>query len=151
MEPVERVEAEAESIEAPNTLPDEPKEGEERKEETGGFQESQATEAVPPKALNVEEEAETFLALFADNPERQAYWKERKEAGFSYAEKHARSAREAEEQKRVVLDEMRRMELGARAEAFEKTLPKSMTRDEKGRAFNEFVFEQIEILGITDF
>ena len=45
---------------------------------------------------------------------------------------------------------MRRIELGRRAEAFQKTLPKTMTRDEKGRAFNEFVFEQIEILGITD-
>ena len=45
---------------------------------------------------------------------------------------------------------MRRIELGERTEAFQKTLPKTMTADEKGRATNEFVFEQIEILGITE-
>ncbi|MBQ9377785.1 MAG: protein kinase [Schwartzia sp.] len=105
----------------------------------------------PHETLTADEEAEAFLALFADDPERQAYWRERKEANYANIEKRARSRREAEERKRAFLDEMRRIELGRRAEAFEKTLPKTMTRDEKGRAFNAFVFEQIEILGITDF
>ena len=51
---------------------------------------------------------------------------------------------------RDALDDMRRIELGERTEAFQKALPKTMTADEKGRATNEFVFEQIEILGITE-
>ena len=113
--------------------------------------EPQSAEAVPPKVLTADEEAEAFLALFKDDPEKLREWKDRKDIEFYSIAKQHLSPQEAEDAKRDAINMLRRMELGRRAEAFEKTLPKSMTRDEKGRAFNEFVFEQIEILGITDF
>ncbi len=100
--------------------------------------------------LTPDEEAEAFLAQFKDDPEKLQYWQTRKEGYFREIEKQRLSPKETEEAKREALDMMRRGELGLRAEAFRKTLPKNMTADEKGRAFNEFVFEQIGILGITD-
>lgn len=122
-------------------------------EETPALQtaEPAAESSDPPTTRTPDEEAEAFLALFADDPEKLAYWQVRKEGYFGEIEKRRLPKKEADEAKREAVDTMRRGELGLRAEAFKKTLPKSMTRDEKGRAFNEFVFEQIEILGITDF
>ena len=122
-------------------------------EETPALQtaEPAAEPSDPPTTRTPDEEAEAFLALFADDPEKLAYWQVRKEGYFGEIEKRRLPKKEADEAKRKAVDTMRRGELGLRAEAFKKTLPKSMTRDERGRAFNEFVFEQIEILGITDF
>lgn len=105
----------------------------------------------PPATRTPDEEAEAFLALFSDEPEKLHEWKVRKEADFRLIEKQNLSPAEADAAKREAIDVMRRIELGRRAEAFQKTLPNTMTKDEKGRALNEFVFEQIEILGITDF
>ena len=145
---------------APAAVPEPPKQEENDEEETTP-QETEAPAAPqetetrqvqnePPATLTPDEEAEAFLALFADDPEKLHEWKARKEADFRFIEKQNLSHEEADAAKRDALDAMRRIELGRRAEAFQKTLPKTMTRDEKGRAFNEFVFEQIEILGITD-
>ncbi len=97
-----------------------------------------------------DEEAEAFLALFKDNPEKLEYWRIRKDGYFKDIERQNLSPKEKDEAKREAVDLLRRGELGLRAEAFQKTIPKNLTMDEKGRIFNEFVFKQIEILGITD-
>ena len=147
----EKAETEAENTEIFAEVP------QEMKREQGGKQveeqatEPQSAETALPKVLTADEEAEAFLALFKDDPEKLREWKDRKDIEFYSIAKQHLSPQEAEDAKRDAINMLRRMELGRRAEAFEKTLPKSMTRDEKGRAFNEFVFEQIEILGITDF
>lgn len=106
------------------------------------------TESQTP--LTPEEEAEAFLALFTDEPEKLHEWTSRKNADFAYIERQKLSPKETDHAKREAVDAMRRIELGRRAEAFRATIPKNLTADEKGRVFNEFVFEQIEILGITD-
>ena len=106
------------------------------------------TESQTP--LTPEEEAEAFLALFTDEPEKLREWTSRKNADFAYIERQKLSPKETDHAKREAVDAMRRIELGQRAEAFRATIPKNLTADEKGRVFNEFVFEQIEILGITD-
>lgn len=106
------------------------------------------TESQTP--LTPEEEAEAFLALFTDEPEKLREWTNRKEADFAYIERQKLSPKETDHAKREAVDAMRRIELGRRAEAFRATIPKNLTADERGRVFNEFVFEQIEILGITD-
>ena len=112
--------------------------------------EQQSAETAPPKVLTADEEAEAFLALFKDDPEKLREWKDRKDIEFYSIAKQHLSPQEAEDAKRDAVNMLRRMELGRRAEAFEKTIPKNLTPDEKGRIYNEFVFEQIEILGITD-
>lgn len=105
---------------------------------------------LPSRILTPDEEADAFLALFKDDPEKLHYWQTRKEGYWGDIEKRRLSPQKADEAKREALNTMRRGELGLREEAFQKTLPKTLTRDEKGRAMNEFVFKQIEILGITD-
>lgn len=131
--------------------------------ETGAPAEPQedtpATQAAEPAAAPSEptatrtpdEEAEAFLAIFTDDPEKLLRWKHRKDLEFGSIERQHRSPQEIDDAKRDALDKMRRIELGERTEAFLATLPKTMTADEKGRAINEFVFSQVELLGITDF
>lgn len=120
--------------------------------ETEPSETSQASAAnLSSRPMTPEEEAEAFLALFTDEPEKLHEWKSRKDADFRLIQKQNLSPQEADAAKRDAIDAMRRIELGRRTEAFEKTLPKNLTKDEKGHALNEFVWEQIEILGITDF
>lgn len=136
----------------PVTMPEPPEPAETGEEElTPQETEPRQAPSEPQTTLTPDEEAEIFLALFANNPEKWRRWNARKELEFGIIEKKKLSPKEEADAKRDVLDNMRRIELGERTEAFQKTLPKAMTSDEKGRAINEFVFEQIEILGITDF
>ena len=105
----------------------------------------------PPATRTPDEEAEDFLALFSDEPEKLRKWRTRKETEFGSIERQRLSPRDTDDAKRDALDTMRRIELGERTEAFLATLPKTLTADEKGRAVNEFVFAQVKLLGIADF
>ena len=122
-------------------------------EETSAPQEAASAPepSQPPAARTPDEEAEAFLALFADEPEKLRKWRARKETDFGSIERQRLSPQDTDDAKRDALDTMRRIELGERTDAFLATLPKTMTADEKGRAINEFVFEQVKLLGIVDF
>ena len=82
---------------------------------------------------------DAFLAEFKDDPEKLAYWQTRNIV-FS-------SNTSSEEEK---LDVMKRGELGLRTDAFIKELPKTMTKEERNRAIEDFVARQERLLDISD-
>lgn len=94
---------------------------------------------------------EDFLALFKDDPEKLAYWTIRRQPVVDDYFRKTATPEEWRIAEQEQLDIMKRGELGLRVESFRASLPKNMTSDERGRAINAFVAEQVKLLGITDF
>ena len=72
----------------PAAVPEPPKQEENDEEETTPQEtETRQAPSKPQATLTPDEEAEAFLALFADDPEKLHEWKARKEADFRFIEK----------------------------------------------------------------
>ena len=82
---------------------------------------------------------DAFLAEFKDDPEKLAYWQTRNKVFFSD---------DSSEEER--LEFMKHGELGLRTDAFIKELPKTMTKEERNRAIEDFVARQRRLLDISD-
>ena len=100
---------------------------------------SRTPPAVSPEEVKRIDSVDAFLAEFKDDPEKLAYWQTRNIV-FS-------SNTSSEEEK---LDVMKRGELGLRTDAFIKELPKTMTKEERNRAIEDFVARQERLLDISD-
>ena len=100
---------------------------------------SRTPPAVSPEEVKRIDSVDAFLAEFKDDPEKLAYWQTRNIV-FS-------SNTSSEEKK---LDVMKRGELGLRTDAFIKELPKTMTKEERNRAIEDFVARQRRLLDISD-
>ena len=100
---------------------------------------SRTPPAVSPEEVKRIDSVDAFLAEFKDDPEKLAYWQTRNIV-FS-------SNTSSEEEK---LDVMKRGELGLRTDAFIKELPKTMTKEERNRAIEDFVARQRRLLDISD-
>ena len=86
------------------------------------------------------ESVDGFMEAFKDDPEKLAYWQTRNavlSTNFNFSEEER-------------LDEMKRIELGHRVNAFIKNLPTTMTQEERNQAIDDFVAEQRRLLGIED-
>ena len=100
---------------------------------------SRTPPAVSPEEVKRIDSVDAFLREFKDDPEKLAYWQTRNIV-FS-----SNTASEKEK-----LDVMKRGELGLRLDAFLKELPKTMTKEERNRAIEDFVARQERLLDISD-
>lgn len=100
---------------------------------------SRTPPAVSPEEVKSIDSVDAFLREFEDDPEKLAYWQTRSVV-FS-----SNTASEKEK-----LDVMKRGELGLRTDAFIKELPKTMTKEERNRAIEDFVARQERLLDISD-
>ena len=100
---------------------------------------SRTPPAVSPEEVKSIDSVDAFLREFEDDPEKLAYWQTRSVV-FS-----SNTASEKEK-----LDVMKRGELGLRTDAFIKELPKTMTKEERNRAIEDFVARQKRLLDISD-
>lgn len=100
---------------------------------------SRTPPAVSPEEVKRIDSVDAFLREFEDDPEKLAYWQTRNIV-FS-----SNTASEKEK-----LDVMKRGELGLRLDAFLKELPKTMTKEERNRAIEDFVARQERLLDISD-
>lgn len=100
---------------------------------------SRTPPAVSPEEVKRIDSVDAFLREFEDDPEKLAYWQTRSVV-FS-----SNTASEKEK-----LDVMKRGELGLRTDAFIKELPKTMTKEERNRAIEDFVARQKRLLDISD-
>ena len=100
---------------------------------------SRTPPAVSPEEVKRIDSVDAFLAEFKDDPEKLAYWQTR---NIVFSSNNA-----SEEEK---LDVMKRGELGLRTDAFIKELPKTMTKEERNRAIEDFVARQRRLLDISD-
>ena len=90
--------------------------------------------------INAVESVDAFMEAFKDDPEKLAYWQTRNavlSTNFNFSEEER-------------LDDMKRIELGHRVNAFIKNLPTTMTQEERNQAIDDFVAEQRRLLGIED-
>ena len=86
------------------------------------------------------ESVDGFMEAFKDDPEKLAYWQTRNavlSTNFDLSEEER-------------LDDMKRIELGHRVNAFIKNLPTTMTQEARNQAIDDFVAEQRRLLGIKD-
>lgn len=96
--------------------------------------------AVGQEDINAVESVDAFMEAFKDDPEKLAYWQTRNavlSTNFNLSEEER-------------LDDMKRIELGHRLNAFIKNLPTTMTQEERNQAIDDFVAEQRRLLGIED-
>ena len=96
--------------------------------------------AVGQEDINAVESVDAFMEAFKDDPEKLAYWQTRNavlSTTFDLSEEER-------------LDDMKRIELGQRMNAFIKNLPTTMTQEERNQAIDDFVAEQRRLLGIED-
>ena len=100
---------------------------------------SRTPPAVSPEEVKRIDSVDAFLREFEDDPEKLAYWQTRNIVF---------SSNTASEKER--LDVMKRGELGLRLDAFLKELPKTMTKEERNRAIEDFVARQERLLDISD-
>lgn len=100
---------------------------------------SRTPPAVSPEEVKRIDSVDAFLAEFKDDPEKLAYWQTRNIVF---------SSNTSSEKER--LDVMKRGELGLRLDAFIKELPKTMTKEERNRAIEDFVARQERLLDISD-
>ena len=100
---------------------------------------SRTPPAVSPEEVKRIDSVDAFLAEFKDDPEKLAYWQTRSVVF---------SSNNASEKER--LEAMKRGELGLRLDAFIKELPKTMTKEERNRAIEDFVARQERLLDISD-
>lgn len=95
---------------------------------------------VKQEETNAVENVDAFMEAFKDDPEKLAYWQTRNavlSTTFDLSEEER-------------LDDMKRIELGNRVNAFIKNLPTTMTQEERNQAIDDFVAEQRRLLGIED-
>ena len=86
------------------------------------------------------ESVDAFMEAFKDDPEKLAYWQTRNavlSTNFNFSEEER-------------LDDMKRIELGHRVNAFIKNLPTTMTQEARNQAIDDFSAEQRRLLGIKD-
>ena len=86
------------------------------------------------------ESVDGFMEAFKDDPEKLAYWQTRNvvlSTNFNFSEEER-------------LDDMKRIELGHRVNAFIKNLPTTMTQEARNQAIDDFVAEQRRLLGIKN-
>ena len=100
---------------------------------------SRTPPAVSPEEVKRIDSVDAFLREFEDDPEKLAYWQTRSVVF---------SSNNASEKER--LEAMKRGELGLRLDAFLKELPKTMTKEERNRAIEDFVARQERLLDISD-
>ena len=100
---------------------------------------SRTPPAVSPEEVKRIDSVDAFLAEFKDDPEKLAYWQTRNKVFFSD---------DSSEEER--LEFMKNGELGLRLDAFLKKLPKTMTKEERNRAIEDFVARQKRLLDISD-
>ena len=100
---------------------------------------SRTPPAVSPEEVKRIDSVDAFLREFEDDLEKLAYWQTRNIVF---------SSNTASEKER--LDVMKRGELGLRLDAFLKELPKTMTKEERNRAIEDFVARQERLLDISD-
>ena len=100
---------------------------------------SRTPPAVSPEEVKRIDSVDAFLAEFKDDPEKLAYWQTRSVVF---------SSNNASEKER--LEAMKGGELGLRTDAFIKELPKTMTKEERNRAIEDFVARQRRLLDISD-
>ena len=100
---------------------------------------SRTPPAVSPEEVKRIDSVDAFLAEFKDDPEKLAYWQTRNKVFFSD---------DSSEEER--LEFMKHGELGLRTDAFIKELPKTMTKEERNRAIEDFVARQRRLLDISD-
>lgn len=100
---------------------------------------SRTPPAVSPEEVKRIDSVDAFLAEFKDDPEKLAYWQTRNKVFFSD---------DSSEEER--LEFMKHGELGLRTDAFIKELPKTMTKEERNRAIEDFVARQERLLDISD-
>ena len=100
---------------------------------------SRTPPAVSPEEVKRIDSVDAFLREFEDDPEKLAYWQTRNIV-FS-----SNTASEKEK-----LEAMKSGELGLRLDAFLKELPKTMTKEERNRAIEDFVARQERLLDISD-
>lgn len=100
---------------------------------------SRTPPAVSPEEVKRIDSVDAFLAEFKDDPEKLAYWQTRSIVF---------SSNNASEKER--LEAMKHGELGLRTDAFIKELPKTMTKEERNRAIEDFVARQERLLDISD-
>ena len=96
--------------------------------------------AVGQEDINAVESVDAFMEAFKDDPEKLAYWQTRNavlSTNFNFSEEER-------------LDDMKRIELGHRVNAFIKNMPTTMTQEERNQAIDDFVAEQRRLLGIED-
>ena len=96
--------------------------------------------AVGQEDINAVESVDGFMEAFKDDPEKLAYWQTRNavlSTNFNFSEEER-------------LDDMKRIELGHRVNAFIKNMPTTMTQEERNQAIDDFVAEQRRLLGIED-
>ena len=95
---------------------------------------------VKQEDINAVESVDAFMEAFKDDPEKLAYWQTRNavlSTNFNLSEEER-------------LDDMKRIELGHRVNAFIKNLPKTMTQEARSQAIDDFAAEQRRLLGIKD-
>lgn len=100
---------------------------------------SRTPPAVSPEEVKRIDSVDAFLAEFKDDPEKLAYWQTRNIVF---------SSNTSSEKER--LEAMKGGELGLRLDAFIKELPKTMTKEERNRAIEDFVARQERLLDISD-
>lgn len=100
---------------------------------------SRTPPAVSPEEVKRIDSVDAFLREFEDDPEKLAYWQTRNKVFFSD---------DSSEEER--LEFMKHGELGLRTDAFIKELPKTMTKEERNRAIEDFVARQERLLDISD-
>ena len=100
---------------------------------------SRTPPAVSPEEVKSIDSVDAFLREFEDDPEKLAYWQTRSVVF---------SSNNASEKER--LEAMKGGELGLRTDAFIKELPKTMTKEERNRAIEDFVARQRRLLDISD-
>jgi len=86
------------------------------------------------------ESVDAFMEAFKDDPEKLAYWQTKNavlSTNFNFSEEER-------------LDDMKRIELGHRVNAFIKNLPTTMTQEARNQAIDDFSAEQRRLLGIKD-
>ena len=95
---------------------------------------------VKQEETNAVENVDGFMEAFKDDPEKLAYWQTRNavlSTTFDLSEEER-------------LDDMKRIELGHRVNAFIKNLPTTMTQEARNQAIDDFAAEQRRLLGIKD-
>ena len=95
---------------------------------------------VKQEEIKAVESVDAFMGEFKDDPEKLAYWQIRNavlSTTFNLSEEER-------------LDDMKRVELGLRVNAFIKSLPAKMTQEERNKAVDDFVAEQRRLLGIKN-
>ena len=96
--------------------------------------------AVGQEDIQTVESVDGFMEAFKDDPEKLAYWQTRNavlSTNFNFSEEER-------------LDDMKRIELGHRVNAFIKNLPTTMTQEARNQAIDDFVAEQRRLLGIKN-